>query len=205
MASSKTAKPSSTLRIIAPEFWFLHPYLPTYMSTPFIGEIKLFAGNFAPMDYHLCDGSLLPISQNTALFALLGITFGGDGQSTFALPDLRGRVPVHMGTGAGLSNRIIGQTGGEENHTLSTAEIPAHSHTTPSTRASSQPATETDPAGRVFAVPTDGGLTYGAAASVSLGAAVVANAGSGQPHNNLQPFVCVNMIIALQGIFPSRN
>ncbi|MCX6874431.1 MAG: tail fiber protein [Verrucomicrobia bacterium] len=175
------------------------------MSTPFLGEIKLFAGNFAPVGYHICDGSLLAISQNDALFALLGTMFGGDGIQTFALPDLRGRVPVHMGTGAGLSTRIIGQVGGEENHTLLTAEMPAHSHTTPATRASSQPATETDPAGRVFAVPTDGGLTYGATASVSLGGTATASNGGGQAHNNLQPYACVNMIIALEGIFPSRN
>ena len=175
------------------------------MAQPFLGEIKMFAGNFAPRGYAFCSGQLVAISLNNALFALLGTTFGGDGQTTFALPDLRGRVPVHMGQGGGMSNRSLGQVGGSENVTLTLPQIPAHSHTVPATRASGHPATETDPAGRVFAVPTDGGLTYGPAATVSLGGAATASGGGGQSHGNLQPYVCVNFIVALEGIFPSRN
>jgi microcystin-dependent protein len=175
------------------------------MATPFLGEIKMFAGNFAPRGYALCSGQLLPISLNDALFALLGTTFGGDGQTTFAMPDLRGRVPVHMGQGNGLSNYTLGETAGTETVALTTVQIPAHAHATPSTPASSQPATATDPAGRVFAVATDGSAAYGAAANGSLGGPAIASEGGGQAHSNLQPFTCVNFIIALEGIFPSRN
>jgi microcystin-dependent protein len=175
------------------------------MASPFIGQIDMFAGNFAPRDYAFCSGQLLAISQNNALFALLGTTYGGDGVSTFALPDLRGRVPVHFGQGPGLSNYSLGQHTGTESVTLISTQLPLHSHSLVA-GATDAPATATDPAGRVFAVPTDGNQAYGAAnGSMGAGGITLAVDGGNQPHSNLQPFLCINFIICLFGIFPSRN
>ena len=176
------------------------------MASPFIGQIDMFAGNFAPVGYAMCDGQILPISQNTALFALIGTTYGGNGQTTFALPDLRSRVPVHQGQGTGLSNYVMGQAAGVENTTLLTTQIPSHSHPNAAgAGASDAPATATDPAGRVWAVPTDGSNAYGTADGSMGGGGTLANQGGNQPHNNVQPFLCIHFIIALEGIFPSQN
>ena len=176
------------------------------MSDQFIGQLKIFAGNFAPLGWAFCSGQLLPIDQNSALFALIGTIYGGDGMTTFALPNLQGRVPVHQGQGPGFTNRVIGQTGGTESVTLSVNQIPAHTHSQITPPASSLPATHTEPAGHVFAVPIDGSAAYSNSSNATLnGGGNLPIEGGGQPHNNLQPYLCVNFIIALQGIFPSRN
>jgi len=171
------------------------------MGTSFIGEIKMFGGNFAPRGWAFCSGQLLPISQYDTLFALIGTTYGGDGVNTFALPDLRGRLPLHQGTGAGLSNRVIGESAGVENVTLTTNQIPSHPHT-----AQGQSATgnQPSPAGNVWAASSLNQYSS-SAANVTMNAASIGNSGGSQPHNNIMPFLCVNFIIALEGIFPSRN
>lgn len=172
------------------------------MSTPYIGEIRMFGGNFAPQGWAFCDGSLLPISENDALFTLIGTTYGGDGQTTFALPDLRGRLPVHMGQGGGLSSRIIGETGGTESVTLTMTQIPAHTH---ALLGSSSLASELSPAGTVIASPTNIDLYRPGSAPVSaLAANAISPAGGSQPHDNIQPFLCISFIISLFGIFPSQ-
>ena len=172
------------------------------MSDPFVGEIRMFAGNFAPQGWALCDGQLLAISQNDVLFSLVGTTYGGDGQNTFGLPDLRGRIPLHMGQGPGLSSRTIGQNGGSETVTLTPAQLPAHGHVL---NADSGAANSTDPLGRLPAAST-GSSTYGnLAPSVAMRADAVASAGGNQAHDNMMPFLCINFIIALFGIYPSRN
>lgn len=168
----------------------------------------MFGGNFAPRGWALCDGQLMPISGNEALFALIGTTYGGDGITTFGLPDLRGRVPLHQGQGPGLANYTIGQKAGTEAVTLISTQLPVHNHaSTIGSGASSQPATATDPAGRAFAVPTDGSNAYANSADGSMGgsgSSLPINGGS-QPHDNVQPFLCVNFCICLEGVFPSRN
>jgi microcystin-dependent protein len=172
------------------------------MSEPFVGEIRMFAGNFAPRGWAFCDGQLLAISQNDALFSLFGTTYGGDGQTTFGLPDLRGRVPIHQGTGPGLANRRIGEKGGQENVTLTTAQLPPHGH---ALNASSDTATSTDPAANV---PANAATTniYGSDAPFeALNAQAVTNTGGGRDHANEMPFLCVNFIVALSGVYPSRS
>ena len=167
------------------------------MSEPFLGEIRAFGFNFAPRGWAMCNGQLLPIAQNTALFSLLGTTYGGNGQTTFALPDLRGRVPVHMGQGHGLSNRIQGEQSGEENHTLIITEMPAHAHAQPASNAEQ----DTNRPGN--AVPAKGGVYAGSTDGTVMDASTPT--GGSQPHNNMQPYLVLNYCIALQGIFPSRN
>jgi microcystin-dependent protein len=210
----------------------------------FVGEIRWVAFNFAPQGWALCDGQILAVSSNTALFALLGTTYGGNGVSTFALPDMRGRVPVHPGTGPGLSERLLGEEGGVESVTLTTAQIPAHSHTLAShthsipalavdVKASSGAATTASPAGNALAVATleaggrgDGpgapkltNIYNASAPDVSLNAATAATAagttgggsgatmstGGSTPHDNMQPFLGLTCIIALEGTLPARN
>jgi microcystin-dependent protein len=166
------------------------------MTEPFIAEIRIVAFNFAPRGWALCDGQLLPINQNQALFSLLGTTYGGNGQTTFALPDLRGRSPVNPGT-----QITLGERGGEENHTLTTPEMPAHTHPVNGDAAD---ASATTPAGNVWAASTSNPFSSSAPNTV-LSAASVGTAGGSQPHNNLQPYTVVNFVIALTGIFPSRN
>lgn len=171
------------------------------MSQPFVGEIKMFGGNFAPRAYALCDGQLMVISTNSALFSLLGTIYGGDGRTTFALPDLRGRVPVHQGHGPGLSERRIGSKGGQERVTLTTNQLPSHEHVF---SGSSAPADQDLPAGHVLA--TLGASAYAPGGFTKpLSWAAVSSAGGSQAHDNIQPTLAVHFIIALFGIYPSRN
>lgn len=167
------------------------------MAQPYVGEVRMFAGNFAPAGWMFCEGQLLPISENETLFQLIGTTYGGDGESTFALPDLRGRIPIHQGNGF-----ILAETGGAEEITLTVQQIPAHAHPA---MGSSGTATSSSPANNVparantalvFPYGTDQPLT-------TLSPNAVAPSGGSQPHNNFQPYLCVNFIISLFGIFPS--
>lgn len=175
------------------------------MSDPFIGEIRMFAGNFAPMGWHFCDGTLLAISTNDALFSLIGTTYGGDGQTTFALPDLRGRLPVGQGTGSGLTPRTMGESYGVEAVTLTTQQIPAHSHMFFATAGE---ASAPNPQNALFA-NTGGDNLYVPSANnpqpKALGQQAVMNAGSSQPHNNIMRSVGMNYIICLEGIYPSQG
>jgi microcystin-dependent protein len=174
------------------------------MATPFVGEIRIFAGNFAPRGYAFCNGQLLPISQNQALFSLIGTFYGGDGKATFALPDLRGRVPIHMGQGPGLSPYVQGQLGGAENVTLLSTQIPAHSHPVNAIAAGGNSAS---PSGSLPAIESTGtSLDYSSGgANATMSSAMIGGNSGGQPHSNIQPYLTVNFIIALQGVFPSRN
>ena len=185
---------------------------------PFVGQILLFPFNFAPRGFAFCHGQLLPISQNTALFSLLGTFYGGDGRSNFALPDLRGRAPVGFGQGQGLSNYEQGSRGGSETIALLTSELPAHIHATTNAltataRARNGPANQRTPVGNVPAIEAMGvTATYSDAvpdANMKLGAIALsgatASAGSSQPHDNLQPYLTLNYCIALQGVFPPRS
>ena len=172
------------------------------MSDPFVAEIRLFSGNFAPSGWALCAGQLLPISQNTALFSLLGTYYGGDGKSTFALPDLRQRMPLGAGDGPGLTPRGQGESGGSASVALLPAQMPAHTHPL---RATTQAATSTSPAGNVPANVSSPTPPYRPPSNLApMASNPLSVAGGGQPHNNLQPYLEVNFIIALQGIFPQR-
>jgi microcystin-dependent protein len=169
---------------------------------PYIGQIMLFAGNFAPVGWALCNGQLMSISQNSALFAILGTTYGGDGVTTFGLPDLRGRVPLHFGQGPGLGNYTLGEKAGVEAVTLTTQQMPIHGHAfTPG--CSTDPPNAQTPENSVPAqLDTQ---VYGSEANAAMRPGNSTNAGGSQPHDNLQPYLCVTFIIALQGIFPSRS
>jgi len=183
------------------------------MSEPFLGEIRMFGGNFAPRGWAFCDGQLLAIPGNSALFSLLGTTYGGNGRTDFQLPDLRGRVPIHAGTGPGLSPRSLGSKAGAETTTLNVPELPSHIHTTPASspgvNAVASPADTSNPTGNALAMAN---IYKAEAPSVSLNAGsvdVAANTtgatGGNSAHDNMQPYLAVNFIIALQGTFPSRN
>lgn len=182
---------------------------------PFIGEIIMFGGNFAPRGWALCDGQLLPISQNQALFSILGTTYGGDGRTTFGLPDLRGRVAMHEGSGPGLTPRNLGAKGGTETVTLNVNEMPSHNHTLIATAAvnvgaeGKGVATSSTAAGNFLGNSADTYRDTGGGGTLNSGAVSVsgntANAGNQQAHNNMQPFLAINYIIALQGLFPSRS
>ncbi len=169
------------------------------MSEPFLAEIRIFAGNFAPRGWAFCDGQLLPIAQNTAVFSLLGTNYGGNGTTNFALPDLRGRVPVHVGQGPGLANVDLGQTGGIEAVTLTAGQMPAHNHILAATNGAS---TSSRPGGNV---PSGSGAYAAAGDGNTMNPAMVQNTGGSQPHENHQPYLGLSFIIALEGIFPSRN
>jgi len=179
------------------------------MSEPFLGEIRMVGFNFAPLGWALCNGQQLAINQYTALFSLLGTTYGGNGTTTFNLPDLQGRVAIHQGNGAGLSPYVIGQQAGTENVTLALNQMPSHNHTV---AVNDQPANANNPTGAILAAGNTGGrpptLTNeytNAAATGTLAAAAVSLAGGNLPHANIQPYLTVNFIIALTGIFPSRG
>lgn len=166
----------------------------------FIGEIRAFGFNFPPAGWAQCNGQLLPISQNTALFSLLGTMYGGDGKSTFALPDLAGSAPMHQGQGDGLSERFVGETGGQNPVTLLNPEMPAHTHFV---SGSPRPANENDPTNSYWGSAEN---LYGpnAAPPQQMAPQTLGVAGGGQPHDNLQPYLCVNFCIALRGIYPKR-
>ncbi len=164
------------------------------MTEPFLSEVKIVSFNFAPKGWAQCNGQLLPINQNQALFSLLGTTYGGNGQTTFALPNLQGRVPIHMGNG-----HTQGEASGQESHTLSTSEMAAHSHPV---SASNVDPNQGLPTGNIWA---NGAGAYASAPNSAMNPASISNVGGSQPHANLQPFLVLNFIIALQGIFPSRN
>lgn len=178
------------------------------MADPFLGEIDVVAHNFPPKNWAQCDGAQLPIAQNQALFSLLGTQFGGNGVTTFALPDLRGRVPLHWGTGP-QGNVVIGQSGGEVGHTLSATEMAAHGH--PLVGAPSPNASSRAIAANVYGLAIDPSnsaavnLYTTAGATTALDPSTVGPTGSNQPHPNMQPYLAVNFIIALAGVYPSRN
>lgn len=169
------------------------------MSQPFLGTITLFAGNFAPRGYIFCQGQLLLISQFSALFSLIGTSYGGDGQNTFALPNLACRAAVHQGQGPGLSNYAIGQSIGVETVTLTPTQLPTHSHSVSASSATGS----SGPAGAFWAQPGSG-LYYSPAANAPMNAAALAFAGGNQPHENMMPFLALHFIISMDGIFPSR-
>lgn len=168
------------------------------MAQPFVGEIRMFGGNFAPAGWFFCNGQLQSISQYEVLFTLIGTTYGGDGQTTFGLPNLQGRLPVHMGTN-NYGTYIQGQSAGEENHTLTTSEIPSHNHTV----AAASTATSASPSGNAYG----GGfaLYRTAAPATPMAATMIGSGGGSQPHANMMPYLCVSFIIAWAGIYPSRN
>lgn len=165
------------------------------MAQPYVGEIRMFAGNFAPAGWLFCEGQLLPISENETLFQLIGTTYGGDGQSTFALPDLRGRVPIHQGNGV-----ILAENGGVEEITLTVNQIPAHSHPL---LASTGPGSSNAPSGNVTGESAAVKIYVAEAPTASLHPQAVSPVGGSQPHTNFQPYLCINFIISLFGIFPS--
>lgn len=174
------------------------------MAEPFLGQIQAFGFQFAPRGWALCNGQLLPIAQNTALFALLGTTYGGNGQTTFALPDLRGRVSVHQGQGPGLSSYTMGESAGTETVTLLASQMPAHQHTVTFLTNSSEGGVNS-PAGAYFG-KTDPGVYSAAHDNTLTGPQPPSGiSGGSQPHGNIQPYLTINWCIALQGIFPSQN
>lgn len=176
------------------------------MATPFIGEIRMFGGNFAPRGNAFCNGQLLSIAQNTALFSILGTTYGGNGTTIFGLPDLRSRAPMHSGNGPGLTPRVLGEQGGVENVTLQTTQIPFHNH-----QASGQTALGGQPSPASATWATTGTsrmpvpLYAPAPANTTMNDLALAQTGSSQPHNNMPPYLVINFIIATQGVFPARN
>ena len=175
------------------------------MSNPFVAEIRIFCGNFAPKGWALCDGQLMPISQNTALFSLLGTTYGGDGKSTFALPNLQGCAPMQAGQGPGLSLRDLGELGGEQSVTLLQTEMPAHAHTAVASAGSNQ----TSPVNNAWASgqKLGGGNLYTPTSNqnVQMNPFGTSISGGNQPHNNMPPFLGLTFILAMQGVFPPRS
>lgn len=172
------------------------------MADPFVAEIRIFAGNFAPKGWATCDGQFLNISQNTALFSLLGTTYGGNGQSNFALPNLQGRAPMHPGQGPGLSLRDLGEMGGEETVTLLQAEMPAHNHTL---QAVNDVGDANDPTNNGMARSVGAAVYAAAGTPVAMAGSALTPTGSSFPHNNLQPNLTLLFIIALQGVYPPRG
>ena len=174
------------------------------MVEPYIGQISMVAFSWPPRNWATCDGQLMSIAQNTALFSLIGTTYGGDGRTTFALPDLRGRVPIHQGQGPGLTPRTMGEKSGSENVTLLMSEMPMHNHLA---AANSTTAGSQSPANAFWAKESEGvTLIYGATSDGStMNPQAIGLAGGNQPHNNMQPFLVINFVICLYGVFPSRN
>ena len=171
------------------------------MSEPFVGEIRMFAGNFAPRGWAFCDGQLLAVSQNDALFSLLGTIYGGDGRTTFALPDMRGRIPIHMGSGPGLSNRQLGSKGGSEKVTLTTNQLPAHGH---AFQGTDQLGNTPNPSGNALAKSTAADAYINEAPGAAMASGLVTESGGSRSHSNMQPYLAIHFIIALFGIYPSR-
>lgn len=172
------------------------------MSEPFIAEVRIFAGNFAPRGWAFCNGQLLPIAQNTALFSLIGTTFGGDGRTTTALPNLQGRAPMHPGRGPGLTSRRLGQKSGGENVTLTEAQMPNHTH---SLRSAISRGSTSQPQGNAFNRST-GEVAYNPAQNLGgMSDQMATSTGGSQAHNNIQPYLALNFIIALTGLYPSRS
>ena len=169
------------------------------MSQPYVGEIRMFGGSFAPAGWMFCDGQVLPISEYETLFNLIGTTYGGDGQSTFALPDLRGRVPIHMGTQAGTTYQLA-EMAGEESVTLTVNQIPAHTHTL---LASGDTANSPNPGNNVIARSPQVNAFINGSPSVGMSPQFIGSTGGSQPHENLQPYACINFIISLFGVYPS--
>lgn len=174
------------------------------MSEPFIAEIRIFAGNFAPRSWAFCNGQLLPIAQNTALFSLIGTTYGGDGRTTTALPNMEGRAPMHPGRGPGLTSRRLGERGGTETVTLSEAQLPNHNHTL---RAAGNTVgtTGTPTTNTAYAIPLGPSAFHGGTPDVDMAFEALPGAGATNAHNNMQPYLTMNFIIALQGLYPSRG
>ena len=175
------------------------------MGQPYVGEIRLFAGNFAPNGWMFCEGATLPISENDVLFQLIGTTYGGDGESTFNLPNLASRVPIHMGTGPDGTTYQIGEMAGTEQETLTTQQIPNHNHPVLATNSQG---TSQSPAGAVLATPTTAQpnvVMYGSDSTAQMNNQSISPVGGSQPHDNMQPFLCINYIISLFGIFPSQT
>jgi microcystin-dependent protein len=170
---------------------------------PFVGEIRMFAGNFPPTGWAFCNGQVLPISQNTALFSLLGTTYGGDGRSTFALPNLQGRMPLGMGGGPGLTPRSLGEASGEATHTLNLNETPAHTHAVQT--AAAPDAAQPSPTGLLAHSSDNAALYHSGVDLVPMAGTAVQSNGAGWAHNNQQPALAVTFIIALQGVFPQRG
>lgn len=171
-------------------------------TEPYISQIMAFGGNFAPLGWALCNGSLLPIAEYDALFSLIGTTYGGDGQTTFAVPDLRGRAALHQGQGPGLSNYVLGQNGGAEGVTLSASQLPPHSHPVLS---NSGAGTGPSPSGAVWAGSPVNIYTAGAAANAAMDATSIAPSGGSQPHDNMLPYLTLTFCIATEGIYPSQG
>jgi len=167
------------------------------MAQPYVGEIRMFAGNFAPAQWMFCEGQLLPISENETLFQLIGTTYGGDGENTFGLPDLRGRLPIHQGNGF-----VLAEQGGAEEITLTIAQLPSHTH---QQTASLAPATDPNPANNMLATTTQMEIYYADNPDSNMSAQAISPVGGNQPHTNLQPYLCVDFIISLYGIFPSQT
>ena len=170
------------------------------MAQPYVGEIRMFGGNFAPAGWELCNGQLLPISENETLFQLIGTTYGGDGESVFAVPDLQGRIPIHQGQGPGLSNRTVGEMAGVESVTLTTQQMPVHNH---ALIASLNLGVEKNPGNQMLAAGTNVQFFRAIAPSANMAPTVIGPAGGSQPHENVMPYLCINFIISLFGIFPS--
>jgi microcystin-dependent protein len=177
------------------------------MATPYLAEIKMFGGNFAPRNFALCNGQIVAISQNTALFSLLGTTYGGNGQTTFALPNMQGRAPIHQGNGAGIDPVVLGEMAGETSVTMNTSNLPQHTHPISGAVIASSNPGETPASNTLFTNSAPNQL-YAAAlgtGALNLASQSITMAGSGLPHNNSQPYLAVTFIIAMQGIFPARN
>lgn len=173
------------------------------MGQPFVGEIRMFGGSFAPAGWAFCQGQLMPISENETLYNLIGTIYGGDGQETFGLPDLQGRVPVHAGQGPGISQTYqLGEKGGVESVTLTTQQIPIHTH---AMIASTGVASQTNPGGNLISQSTQATIYIEDVASANMSAGSVGPIGGSQPHENMQPYLCINYIISLFGIFPQQN
>ena len=176
------------------------------MASPFLGEIKMFGGNFAPYGYALCDGQLIAITQNSALFAILGTTFGGNGTSTFQLPNMQSRVPIHWGTGPGLTTYVLGETTGQESIQLNLSNLPQHNHTATLGASSAAGTSGAPTSGAVLAASTARDRLYSTnSADTALAGPTIGLTGSSVPHTNIQPVLAVTFIIATAGIFPSRN